>query len=95
VRDKVRSCSIHPGEMSKLQGAASEGGIPAGHSELWFMESPHTFLARIGTRNLACAVAAEVTRRTEAGVHIFPPRYLGGYVPVHGESGDAFRKRAL
>jgi len=35
--------------------------------------------------NRSRVVAAEVTRRTEAGVHIFPPRYLGGYVPVHGE----------
>jgi len=35
---------------------------------------------------LSGAVAAEVTRRTEVGAHIFPPRYLGGYVPVHGES---------
>jgi len=54
------------------------------------MESRLTFLARIGTRNLSCVVAAEVTRRTEAGAHIIPPRHLGGYAPVHGET----RRRA-
>jgi len=49
------------------------------------MESFHAFLACIVTMNLSGAVAAEVTRRTEAGAHIIPPRYLGGYDPVHGE----------